>query len=341
MTSAISVAPATRRSVSAMSVTLATRRWASAMSVTPATRRRASAGQVRPARRWPACGQLAGLAAALLLLVGCSGHGGDAARPLADRLAQDAGFDRVVIAAGPFHLLAFLRLSDSPTALLRVYIEGDGHAWTTRDMPSDDPTPWSPVALELATHDAAPSVAWLARPCQYGAPGTDAACNQSVWTDARYSPAVIASTNAALDRLKALAGASRLELVGYSGGGAVAVLAAAHRTDLRGLRTVAANLDTTLWTREQSVTPLSGSLNPVEVAPLLATLPQRHFVGGADRTVDESVVRSFAAAAGAGACLTVTVVPGLQHGEDWVAVWPELLSRALPRTCTNETLILH
>jgi hypothetical protein len=54
-----------------------------------------------------------------------------------------------------------------------------------------------------------------------------------------------------------LAGASQLELVGFSGGGAVAVLAGAHRTDLRDPRTVTASLDIAWWTAEHSVTPLA------------------------------------------------------------------------------------
>lgn len=268
----------------------------------------------------------------LLLLTGCAGSGGQAARQRADRLAREAGFHRTVVAAGPFHLAAFLRLS-APAKVLRVYIAGDGHAWETRTIPSDDPTPWSPVALELAVRDPAPAVAVLARPCQYVPLHGDPACNQAVWTGARYNPAVIASTNAALDRLEALAGASRLDLVGYSGGGAVAVLAAAHRTDVRSLRTVAANLDTALWTREHAVSPLTNSLNPVSVAPLLATVPQLHFVGSRDRVVDVSVVRSYADAAGPAACLRVVVVPGMRHGTDWAAVWPGLLATALPKRC--------
>ncbi len=275
--------------------------------------------------------QFAALAVGLLLLTGCAGSGGQAARQRADRLAREAGFHRIVVAAGPFHLAAFLRLS-APAKVLRVYIAGDGHAWDTRTIPSDDPTPWSPVALELAVRDPALAVAFLARPCQYVPPHSDAACGRSVWTDARYSPRVIASMNAALDHLEALAGVTRLDLVGYSGGGAVAVLAAARRTDVRSLRTVAANLDTALWTREHAVSPLTNSLNPVSVAPLLAAVPQVHFVGGRDRVVDVSVVRSYATAAGP-ACLKVVVVPGMRHGADWAPVWPELLAAPLPKRC--------
>jgi hypothetical protein len=270
-----------------------------------------------------------------LMLIGCS-DGGEAARIRASRLAKQAGFTPAMIAAGSFHLQAWLRLT-APSPVLRIYIEGDGHAWDTTTRPSDDPTPWSPVALELAAVDPGPGVAYLARPCQYVPPDSDPACTQSVWTDARYSAAVIASTNAALDRLKVLAGASQLELVGFSGGGAVAALAGAQRNDLRALRTVAANLDTALWTAEHHVTPLAGSLNPIDTAPRLASVPQMHFVGGADQVVGVSVVRSFTAAEGPSRCPGVEVIPELEHDGDWPALWPGLLSRPLPADCPRTT----
>jgi hypothetical protein len=264
-----------------------------------------------------------------MLLSGCAGEGGAAARAHMARLAAQGGFRPLTIDATPFHLAAFLRLS-APSSVLRVYIEGDGHAWDTLTRPSNDPTPWSPVALELAVHDPAPNVAYLARPCQYVPLGTDAACTQAAWTDARYSPVVIASTNQALDRLKAMAGARELELVGFSGGGAVAVLAAAQRHDVRNLRTVAADLDTALWTREHDVSPLAGSLNPVSVAAAVADVPQVHFVGTADRIVDASVVRSYAAAAGDAACLHIVPVPDMEHDGAWIEWWPRLLRAYRP-----------
>lgn len=274
------------------------------------------------------------LATAIILSLADCSRGGEAARVRASRLSEQAGFTPTIIAAGSFHLQAYLRLT-ARSPILRVYLEGDGHAWDTTTRPSEDPTPWSPVALELAAVDPGPAVAYLARPCQYVPPHSDPACTQSVWTDARYSPAVIAGTNAALDRLKALAGASQLELVGFSGGGAVAVLAGAQRSDLRTLRTVAANLDTALWTAEHHVTPLTGSLNPIDAAPRLASVPQIHFVGGADHVVGLSVVRSFTAAEGSSRCLAVVVVPELEHDGDWPAVWPDLLSRAFPSGCSQ------
>lgn len=269
------------------------------------------------------------LLAGVLALSGCAAGGGAAARARMARLARQAGFRSLTLDAPPFHLAAFVRFS-APSPVLRVYIEGDGHAWDTMTRPSDDPTPWSPVSLELAVRDPAPAVAYLARPCQYVPLGTDAACTRAAWTGARYSPAVIASIDAALDRLKALAHARALELVGFSGGGAVAVLAAARRHDVRNIRTVAADLDTALWTREHDVSPLSGSLNPVSVAAAVAAVPQVDFVGTADRVVDISVVRSYAAAAGDGACLRIVPVAGMEHDGSWTDVWASLLRRDRP-----------
>lgn len=279
-------------------------------------------------------GPLAVVLAGLLLLGGCAGSGGEAARVRAGKLADQAGLRPIVLTAPPFHLLAFVRLS-TPSRMLRVYIEGDGHAWDTTTTPSDDPTPWSPVGLELAARDPGPAVAYLARPCQYVPPGTDAACTRDVWTDARYSPQVIASTNGALDRLKAEAGAVDLELVGFSGGGAVAVLAAAQRTDVREIRTVAADLDTTLWTQEHGVSSLTGSLDPVSVAASLAAVPQVHFAGGADRVVDASVIRSYATAAGQSVCLRVVLIPDMEHNGSWTDRWAKLLTIQPPSECRS------
>jgi len=55
----------------------------------------------------------------------------------------------------------------------------------------------------------------------------------------RFAPEVINSFSRAIDTLKEKSGAKYVELVGYSGGGAIAVLVAAGRSDVVGVRTVA------------------------------------------------------------------------------------------------------
>ena len=63
-----------------------------------------------------------------------------------------------------------------------------------------------------------------------------------------------------VDALKRDAGAAKVILVGYSGGGAIAVLLAARRLDVAGVITVSADLDLAYWTQRDGLAPLSGSL---------------------------------------------------------------------------------
>jgi len=262
----------------------------------------------------------------LLLLVGCA-NGRDA-RPNAERIAAAGGLSRIELAAPPFRLVAYTRFA--PSSVLRVYIEGDGHAWASPDQPSDDPTPWSPVALSLAVRDPAASVAYLGRPCQYVLPGSDGACESFFWTDGRYHETVIASMNAAVERLRLMSGAKMLEFVGFSGGGAVAALIAARRHDVANLRTVGANLDTAEWTARQRLRPLRNSLNPADFADRLALLPQIHFSGREDSVVDTAVARAYRARFTHPACIDIAVVSGAGHGTGWAEPWPDLLRRAMP-----------
>ena len=206
---------------------------------------------------------------------------------------------------------------------LHVYIEGDGAAYASRTAPSLDPTPREATALLLARADPAPAVAYLGRPCQYvGGP----ACCSVHWTTGRFSPTVLAAQGRLLDAAMRAAGARRAVLFGFSGGGAVAALLAARRADVAGLVTVCGNLDHAVWTRMHAVAPLSGSLNPADAAGRLASLPQVHFLGGADANVTRRVTDSFVARLGPGASVQVRAVPGLGHGGPaWAAAWPQLL----------------
>ncbi len=260
----------------------------------------------------------------LVLLVAACANGREA-RSNAARLAASAGMQRVDIQTRLFHLVAYARFGADP--VLHVYIEGDGHAWSTRTRPSDDPTPWSPIALELAIRDPSASVAYLARPCQYIEAGSDPACEPFYWTAGRYAEPAIASADLAVDRLLARSGAQSVALVGYSGGGAVAALVAARRHDVATLRTVAANLDTAAWTSRQSSTPLIGSLNPADYTDRLQFIPQLHFVGGEDSVVGLDITRSYESRFRRLQCIRTEVVSQVGHADGWPARWPALLGQ--------------
>jgi len=166
-------------------------------------------------------------------------------------------------------------------------------------------------------------VAYLARPCQFTVPAANPRCGIAYWTDKRFAPEVIAATDAAIDRM--VGSGTRINLVGYSGGGAVAVLVAARRRDVISIRTVAGNLDHDEVNRIHQVSPMPGSLNAIDVAPQLASIPQLHFSGADDDTVPPAIADRFRAAAG-GRCVKSLVVPGASHESGWPERWPGLLA---------------
>lgn len=244
--------------------------------------------------------------------------------------AVEAGFQRTRVQAGQFALTVLHRQrAAAPPPLLVVYVEGDGRAFLGRRRVSADPTPRDPLALRLALRDAGDAIAWIARPCQYLERAERDACAPRYWTTARYSEAVIAAVDAAVDQVRARSGAARVGLVGFSGGGTVAALLAARRTDVAWLVTVAANLDHAAWTRLHRVTPLSASLSPLEYRERLRRVPQRHLVGSADRIVPLAVTEAYVAALGHPHASAVRVIEGFDHRCCWERVWPELLHEVL------------
>jgi dienelactone hydrolase len=259
-----------------------------------------------------------------LLLAACTTPSLDERRADSASIATDAGWQRLNLDAGAFVLAAYVPPVLRQTDVLTIYIEGDGLAWLDGATPSFDPTPLDPLALRLALRDPARAAVYLARPCQYVFGAERRGCEAKYWTSHRFAPEVIEATNAAIDQLKARYGAQRLALVGYSGGGAVAALAASERQDVTRLITIAATLDHRAWTSAEGLAPLSGSLNPADAWPRLRRVPQTHFVGGKDRAVGESVARAYAARFPPGEQPTIIVVPAFDHHCCWVERWPAL-----------------
>jgi dienelactone hydrolase len=251
----------------------------------------------------------------------------------ADAMAQPAGLRREQIDAGRFVLTTFVRISH-PELPLTVYIEGDGLAWRSRYQASDDPTPHQALGLALAVADPAPNVVYLARPCQFTPMATNPICSATYWTDKRYAEEVVAALNQAVSHYAAQVPAQRIQLVGYSGGGALAVLIAARRSDVASLRTVAGNLDHAAVNRLHKVSAMPASLNAIDVARQVAAIPQIHFSGADDSVVPPAIAQNFVAAA-AGACAQTRIVPGMSHDSHWERRWPDLLAIA-PRCSSGK-----
>jgi len=266
---------------------------------------------------------LAGIAL-VMLFCGCAGPLAFLNREdAADNIAFSSGFTRLDIVSGPFTLTTYSRII-SPGKPLRIYIEGDGCAWESRHVLSEDPTPSNPVALYLATADPYDNIAYLARPGQYQS-SSSKKCDPVYWSDRRFSPEVIDSANRAVDRLKQYAEAPGVEIVGYSGGGAIAVLVAANRQDVTAIRTVAANLDWKKFCEYHKVSPLTGSLNPPDIARKVAHIPQHHFFGKNDKTAPASIAEGYIKAAGSPDTVKTSILDGVTHSKGWRERWPGLL----------------
>ena len=262
----------------------------------------------------------------LLALTSCVSNSPAERQSKADLLVAGKGWQKLQLPTVDFVLTAYVPSNITSSDTLTIYIEGDGLAWINASTPSFNPTPNNPLALKLALRDTSPA-AYLARPCQYIELSQSSNCSQKYWTHSRFSPEVIDATNQAIDQIKLRFNADKLILVGYSGGGAVAALAAARRQDVIRLVTIAGNLDHRIWVKEHHLSPLSNSLNPADEWEKLQNIPQTHFVGGKDLNVGESVARGYAAKFPSALRPSIIVIPNFDHHCCWEENWPNLKDR--------------
>ena len=249
----------------------------------------------------------------------------------ANNIATKGQMTRENIPAGAFTLASWKKINGKEP--IHIYIEGDGFIRLNAYTPSDNPTPINPVAFKLATLDSAPNVIYLARPCQYMTGSENNSCPSSYWTHKRYSPEVIESFNIALDQIKSRYQTTGFHLIGFSGGANIAGLIAERRTDILSLRTVAGNIDTDYFNKMHNANPMPDSLNMATHAPLIAQLPQRHFIGGQDKTVPNAVFESYRHMEGSSHCTSMTLIESAEHTKGWTEHWADLLK--LPVDCSE------
>jgi dienelactone hydrolase len=240
-------------------------------------------------------------------------------------IASSSGLSLHRIQAGHFLLTTYQKGLKSAENHITVYIEGDGNAWDSRYRLSTDPTPKNPLSLKLAAKDSAEAILYIARPCMYLPDELIKTCEPKYWSSHRYAQEVIAAINQAINIATRQRDDLHLTLVGYSGGGAVAALVAARRNDVASLITLSANLDHKTWTDIQSISPLSGSLNPIDYADQLRHIEQIHFLGEKDRIVQRSVIQSYLSRLGPDAPAELRMIEGFDHACCWEEVWPGLM----------------
>ena len=159
------------------------------------------------------------------------------------------------------------------------------------------------------------------------------ACDPTFWTDRRFSQEVVTSLSQALDHLKQRYGNREFELVGYSGGAALALLLAAQREDVTQVQTLAGNLSPRLWAEMKGLSPLGGSLDPLDYRDRLASIPQRHLVGDVDDVVPASLAKAYLEQLGPYACSQVVISPATDHQQGWETAWRKW--RGQPLNCKN------
>jgi hypothetical protein len=273
---------------------------------------------------------------ACLVMSACAGLGASSTQPILPdgRLLTQVGF--IDTSAQDALIRSYLKSPSSANQDkigLTIYIEGDGAAWTARQFAPSNPTPRHALGAQLASEDPSSLVAYLGRPCQYLDSEQLKRCDPSLWTDGRFSPAAISLGNKAIDLLlQRLAPYSahkqpQIRLVGYSGGGAYAVLLASKRTDVSCLITIAAPLDIEAWSGIQRIAPLHTSLNPASPSQILQKIDQTHWYGQKDRIVPPQSIGLFLTT-NASPNTQVHVLPKADHLEPWTSQWPVLLQKS-------------
>ena len=252
-----------------------------------------------------------GLTLMMAFVTGCAVH-----NKLDDLLRQHQ-LHRASISTAQFELMTVAPAIPEDSAALHIYLGGDGRPWVD-NQPSADPTGRQPVAIAMMAQDPAPTI-YLSRPCYY-LDKMPENCQPDLWTSGRYSEPVIATMTEGVERIVAAHGKPKVTLIGYSGGGVIALLIAQRLSPPPRVITVASNLDIEGWTTFHKLQPLEGSINPLDVIP--DRVGDSHLIGNRDQVVPvQSISRYIEAHPQA----SYHYFDGFDHNCCWVENWPDIL----------------
>lgn len=255
------------------------------------------------------------------LFIGCSSIPSVEQRVnTSNELIKNKKIKKKVVDTSGFLLYSLQKVSKCEK--IRVYIEGDGLSWLSRTKISSNPTPINPLAQKLFIKDESACKIYFARPCQYI---SNEKCKKKYWTSHRYSKEVIASYNQAFEKVKKEFLNKSFEVVGFSGGGTIAVILAGTRSDISYLLTVAGNLDHKYWTQKHKITELRGSVNPVDYVKSLEKIEQLHLIGAEDKIIDDSIFNSYFSYFNDKTKVQKRVFKGFSHQKGWVENWENIL----------------
>ena len=239
-------------------------------------------------------------------------------RPAWQKLAIEGNLESRWLDAGRFR--HFVLWNDVAGNHLRIYVEGDGRPWIRETRVSVDPTPSNPVLLRLM-HNATHPAVYLGRPCYFGS-ATDKGCDKRWWTFDRISQVVIDSMCAAANQVSRQIGAESVQLIGYSGGGAIVVRMNECTDRLVSISTIAGNLDPEAWAEHHGYSPLTNlaSLGPAAFRHIDVT--ESHWQCRDDHIVPPAVTDNYFAAR---ASAIRYVVDSCSHSMGWQQYWSRII----------------
>jgi len=225
----------------------------------------------------------------LLLLFVCGIPASCTSVPTLDEFANSHKLTRRHITAEGFRLSTLSPADFSSPSDLRVYIAGDGRPWQG-NQPTVNPTGDGLLALNLMLSDSRPAI-FLTRPC-YNLAIMPEQCTPALWTSGRYSNTIVSVMTTALLALIDHHQATSLTLLGHSGGGVIALLAAERIPVPTTVITIASNLDIDAWTDYHGFLPLTESLNPVTQLNMRNS-NKVHLIGNSDQLVPVSTLKRY------------------------------------------------
>jgi RPE3 domain-containing protein len=237
-------------------------------------------------------------------------------------LATQNNFQPKYVKGGDFVLTTYQRITDKNLPYV-FYIEGDGHVSEKYAEVSDNPTPLTTMLLKLAVMDNRPNIVYIARPCQYTPLELNPKCSlNDYWVEKRLGQEVIDSIN---NVINIISNGQKFSLVGFSGGGGVAVMVAVKNKNVNDIITIAGNLDIVTFDKTHNGKGhLSHSLNPINYARQVSNIPQLHLSGGDDKRVPPFIAQRYVEASNS-LCVKQRIIPDTTHVKGWEKIWSNIL----------------
>ncbi len=244
-------------------------------------------------------------------------------------ISEKHGFNKVMLKGGDFVITTFQRISDKNKPYI-FYIEGDGNAFINKYTVSTNPTPRKQMLFRLAAMDKRPNIVYIGRPCQYTPEKLNPKCESNkYWTSKRLSDDSVEAINDVINNIN---NGHKFKLIGFSGGGGIAVLVAARNHMVKDIITIAGNLDHVAFTKSHNVTPMFESLNPIEFVERIKHIPQLHLSGAKDKIIKPFIAKKFVEKTPS-TCAKQTIYKNISHNQGWQKIWESVYTQ--PIKCQN------